>query len=69
MLARAVNEALVFSGSDAGVLDVAFFAPDHPVVAKLLAVGMVFDIPEPQTRSGIATEPPGSNPDRPPKLR
>lgn len=66
-LARAINEALTFSGLDAGTLDVAFFAPDHPVVARLARVGLRFDLPEPpKPETPIA---PGSDPSRPPKLK
>lgn len=71
-LARAVKEALTFSGVEAGTLDVAFFSADHPVVARLDRVAMRFDIPAPSpAASGERPAPaaPGTDPDRPPRLR
>ncbi len=65
-LARAVNEALVFSGIEAGMLDVAFFAASDPMAASLAKVGLRFDLPEPEAREGPAA--PGMNPDKPPRL-
>ena len=65
-LARAVREALVFSGLEAGALDVTFFPASSPVSARLARVGLRFDIPkfEPAERKA-----PGSDPDAPPRLR
>ncbi|MEO1537312.1 MAG: SseB family protein [Pseudomonadota bacterium] len=63
-LARAISEALVFSGVEAGTLDVAFFDASDPMAATLTKHGLRFDLPE------IATpKPPGSDPSKPPKLR
>ncbi|TRD23478.1 SseB family protein [Palleronia caenipelagi] len=66
-LARSVRDALVFSGLEAGVLDVAFFRASDPVSAQLAKVGLRFDIP----RYEPTSEPkaPGMDPDSPPKLR
>ncbi len=66
-LANAVNEALVFSGIEAGSIDVSFFNASDPMAAKLAKVGLRFDLPEPET----AHEPtaPGTNPEKPPILR
>ncbi len=66
-LARSIQEALTFSGLDAGEIDVAFIRATDPVAAKLAKVGLRFDLPEPPAAETPA--PPGSNPDRPPKLR
>ncbi len=66
-LARAVGEALTFSGIEAGELDVAFFRASDPVMARLAKVGLRFDIPEPEAAPGPAA--PGMDPDRPPRLR
>lgn len=66
-LARAVAEALVFTGLDAGELDVAFFAASDPVAATLARVGLRFDLP--QAAPKAAPEPPGSNPNKPPILK
>ena len=66
-LAKAVSEALVFSGLEAGELDVAFFSPDDPIVERLAKVGLRFDLPEPV--AALHPIAPGSDPDKPPKLK
>lgn len=69
-LARAVGEALTFSGLEAGVLDVGFFRASDPVCAKLAKSGLRFDLPEPESGTLEAVPPPpGSDPDTPPRLR
>ncbi|SFD46957.1 SseB family protein [Roseivivax sediminis] len=68
-LARAVNEALVFSGLEAGALDVAFLDTFDPLAARLARVALRFDLPEPETAPASAPGAPGSDPDRPPRLR
>ncbi|MDX5350173.1 MAG: SseB family protein, partial [Paracoccaceae bacterium] len=67
-LARAMQEALVFSGVEAGELDVAFLAPDDPAARALVAVGLRFDLPAPEVKD-LAPAAPGMDPSRPPKLR
>ncbi|MEP5758574.1 MAG: SseB family protein [Litoreibacter sp.] len=66
-LAKAINEALVFSGVEAGAIDVAFFDAADPMAAKLARVGLRFDLPEHEAPHAPST--PGSNPDKPPILR
>jgi len=66
-LARAAGEALTFSGVEAGELDVAFFLASDPVTARLARVGLRFDLPQPEAAPGPAA--PGTDPDRPPRLR
>lgn len=66
-LAGAVNEALTFSGLDAGEIDVTFVPSASPFAAKLARVGLRFDLPVAETPAAPA--PPGSDPDRPPNLR
>ncbi len=44
-LSRAVSEALIFSGLEAGEIDVGFFDASDPVAARLAKVGLRFDIP------------------------
>lgn len=66
-LARAVGEALIFSGLDAGELDVTFLKASDPVSARLARVGLRFDLPEPAAASGPSA--PGMDPASPPKLR
>lgn len=67
-LARLVSEALIFSGVEAGALDVAFFKSSDPLCAPLARFGLRFDLPEPEP---ISTGPsaPGMDPNAPPKLR
>ncbi len=68
-LAKAVSEALTFSGIEAGALDVAFFASSDPVAAQLARVGLRFDLPELEQPRAYTPVMPGSDPDNPPKLR
>jgi len=68
-LAKAVSEALTFSGIEAGALDVGFFASSDPVAAQLARVGLRFDLPEPEQPREYKPVTPGSDPDNPPKLR
>ena len=66
-LARAVSEALVFSGLEAGELDVTFLKRTDPIAARLAKVGLRFDLPEPVRVE--APSAPGMDPDKPPRLR
>nr|WP_309503126.1 SseB family protein [uncultured Roseovarius sp.] len=68
-LARSISEALVFSGVEAGALDVAFVASDDPVAARLARVGLRFDLPAPQAPERSTPAAPGTDPDRPPILK
>jgi hypothetical protein len=70
-LARAVREALVFSGLEAGELDVVFLRATDAAVAALGRVGLRFDLPVPEASEGSAAPgaAPGMDPARPPKLR
>lgn len=65
-LAKATSEALVFSGVEAGTLDVTMVRATDPAAPMLAKVGLRFDIPEPET--GEMPGAPGMDPDRPPKL-
>ncbi|MEO0938127.1 MAG: SseB family protein [Pseudomonadota bacterium] len=66
-LRRAGAEALRFSGLEAGSLDMVFLRADHPLAEALSRTGLRFDIPQPEELGPRAA--PGSDPDRPPKLR
>jgi hypothetical protein len=66
-LAGAVREALVFSGLEAGELDVAFVSADDAAAVAIGRVGLRFDLPLPDVPAGPAS--PGMDPARPPKLR
>ncbi|MGR3759950.1 SseB family protein [Roseobacteraceae bacterium NS-SX3] len=68
-LAKAVGEALTFSGIEAGALDVGFFAASDPVAASLARAGLRFDLPEPEAPKAYQPRIPGGDPDTPPKLR
>ena len=68
-LAQAVSEALTFSGLDAGSLDVGFFAATDPMAAALAKVGLRFELPQPAQVQTHAPAMPGSDPDKPPRLR
>jgi SseB protein N-terminal domain len=67
-LARAMNEALVFSGIEAGELDVAFLRASDPAAVAMARVALRFDLPAPQVQD-LAPAAPGMDPSRPPKLR
>jgi hypothetical protein len=68
-LARAAAEALTFSGIEAGAMDIAFFRSADPVTAKLERVGLRFDLPQLQDTVTQARPAPGSDPEKPPKLK
>lgn len=66
-LANAVNEALIFSGIEAGTLDVTFLPGLGQMASQFERVGLRFDLPE----AAKATPPSasGMDPANPPKLR
>lgn len=66
-LARAMAEALTFSGLEAGALDVAFLTPGDGRLARIEQVGIRIEIPRPAAPGRPVA--PGSDPERPPKLR
>ncbi|WP_415182722.1 SseB family protein [Phaeovulum sp.] len=70
-LAKAVAEALVFSGLEAGEIDVTFLTPEDPAAAVLLDKALVLALPEPiEERAQILTPAaPGMDPTKPPILR
>ena len=68
-LVRAASEALTFSGVEAGAMDVGFFTPSDPVVAKLAKVGLRFDLPQGEGLQQTPRMPPGSDPSKPPILK
>lgn len=68
-LAKAVNEALTFSGIEAGALDIGFFAASDPTAALMAKVGLRFDLPEPEKPEAYTPKAPGMDPEDPPKLR
>lgn len=67
-LARAMHEALVFSGIEAGELDVVFLASGSSAAETMARVALRFDLPAPETPAATPAAP-GMDPSRPPKLR
>ena len=67
-LARALREALVFSGVEAGELDVVFLEGSSSVAQAMGRVGLRFDLAVPE-EVPVAPSAPGMDPARPPKLR
>jgi hypothetical protein len=67
-LARAMNEALVFSGIEAGELDVVFLRAADPATQALARVALRFNLPAPEVLDRTPAAP-GMDPSRPPKLR
>lgn len=68
-LAGAVNDALVFSGLEAGMLDVAFVEDSDILTAELARVALRFDLPEAPKAPTYEPVTPGSDPDSPPILK
>lgn len=68
-LAHAVNEALTFSGIEAGALDVGFFDASDVATARMAQVGLRFDLPELPVEARGEPPIPGSDPGKPPILR
>lgn len=67
-IAEAIAEALRFSGLDGAGLDVTFLEADAPARAAFDRVGLRFDPPPPPAPPDPPRAP-GSDPDRPPRLR
>ncbi|WP_376871065.1 SseB family protein [Albirhodobacter sp. R86504] len=70
-LAKAMSEALMFSGIEAGELDVIFISPDDSGADDLLAKALVLVIPEreEETAQIVEHKAPGMDPTKPPILR
>ena len=68
-LAKAVGEALTFSGMDRGAMDVGFFEAGDPVVEQLAQQGFCLELPSLQVVRPSARPAPGSDKDKPPILR
>lgn len=67
-LANAMNEALTFSGIEAGALDVVFLKKSDDFAQRAARVGLQFDMPEPEAPSTPGANP-GMDPNRPPRIR
>ncbi|OCX65362.1 hypothetical protein BFP70_09870 [Thioclava sp. SK-1] len=70
-IAKAMGEALTFSGLDAGELDVTFIDPDTPAANALLDKALILHLPEQDEATPPSATPkaPGMDPDKPPILR
>jgi hypothetical protein len=68
-LAQAASDALTFSAIEAGAMDVGFFEPQDPLVAKMERVGLRFDLPQLQETVIHERPAPGMDPENPPKLK
>ena len=67
-LARAASEALVFSGIEAGEIDVAFLRGSDPAAQAMARVALRFDLPDPVRLQGSGPGAPGMDPKKPPRL-
>ena len=68
-VARAVTEAMGFSGVEAGALDVAFLAADDPLLAAMAGLALVFEGQVAEAPDVTGPTGPGMDPARPPYLR
>ena len=68
-LAKAVNEALTFSGLEAGTLDVVFLNADEPAALAIAQHGVEFELPKLADNGPVLQKAPGIDPDVPPKLK
>jgi hypothetical protein len=69
-LAQAMAEALSFAGLEAAALDVVFLSAEDPALRRIAAVGHAFEIIQPvMPDAPTVPRAPGSDPDRPPRLR
>jgi len=68
-VAEAISEALVFSGIEAGQLDVTFLDLNAPQIGSLASTGLKFEIPDLVLPAPLKPLAPGMDPQNPPKLR
>jgi hypothetical protein len=68
-VARAVTEAMAFSGVDAGSLDVAFLGERDAMLARLTGVALVIEGVAAVVDETVQLAGPGMDPERPPLLR
>lgn len=70
-LAKAVGEAVLFSGVEGKSIDVVFFEPGNPVVAEIAALGVAFELPVPEREAAVQVpgSAPGMDPASPPRLK
>lgn len=69
-LAQAVAQAIGFSGLEAAEIDVTFLASADPAARGIIQTGLVFEFPPRPVEAPVAAPAaPGSDPDKPPRLR
>lgn len=70
-IAKAIGEALAFSGLEAGELDVTFLAEDDPATEALMEQALILHLPERAVEEVQELRPtmPGMDPSKPPILR
>ncbi len=70
-MARAVTEALAFSGLDAAALDLAFVAPEAALFQRIAQAGRVLEAVAPMAvvESVVEAKGPGMDPAKPPRLK
>jgi SseB protein N-terminal domain len=68
-MARAVNDALAFSGLPAAALDVMFLAAGNMMAESAMSVGLPVALAEPEPEVATPATAPGMDPSRPPRLR
>ncbi len=68
-VAEAISEALVFSGIEAGQLDVTFLDGNTAHIEGFISVGLKFDVPDLVFPAALKPLAPGMDPQKPPKLR
>lgn len=68
-MARAISEALTFSGLEAASLDILFLKASDAICSSLARVGLRFDLPRTEAPAARTMAAPGMDPDTPPKLR
>lgn len=68
-MARAVTEALAFSGLDAAALDLVFTTSGSPLFERIARAGQVLQPVVRAVAPALVPKAPGSDPDRPPRLR
>ncbi len=68
-LAGAANEALTFSGIEAGQMDVGFFTSEEDIARKMAETGIRFELPVPVKTAPPKPAAPGSDPEKPPILK
>ena len=70
-IAKAMSEALAFSGLEAGEIDVTFLSTEDPAARALLEKALVLALPEPEQQEvqELRATAPGMDPARPPILR